>query len=149
VPALLDAMLADGYFSRPPPKSTGPEHFSDAWLDRHLLSRSAPPQDVQATLAALTARSISLELARHAPDARRLIVCGGGAHNGTLMTRLRQELPTCLVETSEAYGLHPDWVEAAAFAWLAHRTMGGQAGNLPSVTGARHPVVLGAVHPGR
>ncbi len=149
MPGLLDAMLADGYFSQPPPKSTGPEHFSADWLDRHLVGRSLPPQDVQATLAALTARSISLEIARHAPDTRRLIVCGGGAHNGTLMTRLRRELPTCVVETSEAYGLHPDWVEAAAFAWLAHRTMGGQAGNLPSVTGARHPVVLGAVHPGR
>ncbi|MCU0970666.1 MAG: anhydro-N-acetylmuramic acid kinase [Gammaproteobacteria bacterium] len=148
VPAVLDAMLADDYFSRPPPKSTGPEHFSDDWLARHLEGRSVAPQDVQATLAALTARSVALAVVCHAPTTRRLIACGGGVHNAQLMTLLCRELAPIPVETSEAYGLHPDWVEAAAFAWLAHRTLAGAPGNLPSVTGARHPVVLGAIHPG-
>lgn len=149
LPGLLDGMLADVYFSRPPPKSTGPEYFSAGWLERHLAGRADSPQDVQATLAALTARSSALAVERDAPAAQRVIVCGGGAHNRQLMAALRSGLPGCVVETSESHDLHPDWVEAAAFAWLAQRTLAGAPGNLPSVTGARHPVVLGAIHPGR
>jgi anhydro-N-acetylmuramic acid kinase len=148
VPALLEDMLTDDYFSRRPPKSTGPEHFSAGWLAGHLEGRRVAPQDVQATLAALTARSVALAIAVEAPAAGRVIVCGGGALNARLMSLLREDLSDRAVESSDLHGLHPDWVEAAAFAWLAHRTLTARPGNLPSVTGARHPVVLGAIHPG-
>ena len=144
---LLDRLLADDYFDRAPPKSTGREHFNRAWLDRHLAAAGQParPADVQATLLELTARSIADALLRHAGDVRRLVVCGGGAHNTRLMQRLQALLP-CPVEGSAAHGVDPDWVEALAFAWLARQALAGRPGNLPAVTGARREVVLGAIH---
>ena len=101
---------------------------------------------MQATLTELTARSIALHVREYATDARRLFVCGGGAHNVHLMRRLERNLPEMKIDTTQAAGLHPDWVEAVAFAWLAMRTIRNQTGNLPSVTGASRKVVLGTVH---
>ena len=148
---LLEALLADPYFSRPPPKSTGPEHFNLAWLDARLAQWDGPldPADVQATLAVLTARSAADALRRHCPGAEAVYLCGGGVHNAALRRALEEALAPLPVATTAALGLAPDWVEACAFAWLAARTLQGLPGNLPAVTGARHPVVLGAVWPGR
>ena len=145
--ALLDACLQDAYFSAPPPKSTGPELFTRAWLTAALGARKLAPTDVAATLAELTARSIAAEVQRHAPAARKLFVCGGGAHNKHLMKRLAASLPKAEVASTEALGIHPDWVEAAGFAWLAQQTLEGLPGNLPSVTGAGRSTVLGAIYP--
>jgi anhydro-N-acetylmuramic acid kinase len=142
---LLGAMLDDPYFRRPPPKSTGRDHFSPAWLQRHLEGRRVAPADVQATLCQLTARSIVQALQ---PPPERVIVCGGGAHNLTLMDWVQGMLPGVAVEPSGAYGLDPDWVEAVAFAWLAKQTLEGRAGNVASVTGARGPVVGGRISRG-
>ncbi len=146
---LLEAMLRDDYFQRPPPKSTGPEYFSCDWLDRHLKRFPAiPPQDIQATLVALTCETISRALLAHAPNTQRVLVCGGGNHNRTLMMQLEQGLKPRPVESTRAYGLDPDWVEAIAFAWLARRTLQGLPGNLPDVTGARHAAILGGIYRG-
>lgn len=148
VPALLDALLQDPYFTRTPPKSTGREHFHLAWLDRHLGGVTASPEDIQATLSALTAQSVAAALHRWAPQTRRVLVCGGGAHNTKLLADLRERMPHVIVESTEAHGLHPDWIEAAAFAWMARETLAGRATNQPSVTGARVATILGGIYPG-
>lgn len=144
--ALLDALLAEPYFSLPPPKSTGRDLFNAAWL-RGRLPASAEARAVQATLLELTAHSVAQALRRHCAGAARLIVCGGGVHNGRLMARLRELLQPLPVESSALHGMDPGLVEAAAFAWLARQALLQQPGNLPSVTGARGPRVLGAIYP--
>jgi anhydro-N-acetylmuramic acid kinase len=145
---LLRALLADPYFRRNPPKSSGREHFNLEWLDRILrrLQRRLPAVDVQATLLELTATSIADAFRRHAPRCRELLVCGGGVHNKLLMRRLHEHLAGVLVRSTDAYGLDPDCIEAVTFAWLAKRRLERRPGNLPSVTGARRPVLLGAIH---
>ena len=140
---LLAEWLTDPYFAAPPPKSTGREHFNLDWLDARV--RGAPA-DVQATLLALSAHSIASAIRTHAPDAREVFACGGGVHNAALMHALSQALPTATVQSTAALGLDPDYVEAAGFAWLARARIAGSPGNLPSVTGARGPRVLGAIH---
>jgi len=142
---LLDALLDEEYFRRPPPKSTGREQFHLDWLSRHL-DGSEQPADVQATLAELTARSIALALRSLPAPVHDVYLCGGGAHNCDLVARLGRELEGAAVTTTATLGLDPDWVEAAAFAWLAHRTLAGKPGNLPSVTGATREVVLGGIY---
>jgi len=144
---LLEALLAHPFLALPPPKSTGPEDFSLAWLDE-VIARvgQAPPGEVQATLCEFTAATVARSLAAEPP--RRLLVCGGGAHNRHLLARLAAQLPQTLIESSAMHGVDPDQVEAAAFAWLAARTLAGLPGNIPSVTGAAGPAVLGAIWPG-
>lgn len=150
---LLARLLADPYFARPAPKSTGRETFSDAWLERALSGAAGnlDAADVQATLAELTARSIVEALTQPAGGAApsQAFVCGGGAFNTDLMQRLSRALPATLWQSTAACGIAPEHVEAAGFAWLAHCCLEGLAGNLPSVTGARHPVPLGALYRGR
>ena len=92
--------------------------------------------------------SIAEAIRRHAPATHRVLACGGGVKNDDLMRRLREALAPMPVETTAAAGLEPGWVEAATFAWLAKRCLDGQPGNLPSVTGASRPAILGAVYPG-
>ena len=146
LPDLLDALLAEPFFAAAPPKSTGRDLFHLGWLQPHL-SPDWKPEDVQATLLLLTARSISEALRAHMPGVRQLIACGGGARNGRLMQALAQLLPGVALASSDERGLPVDQVEAAAFAWLAHRFVMRQPGNLPAVTGAAGLRVLGALHP--
>jgi anhydro-N-acetylmuramic acid kinase len=147
-PALLQAMLGEPFFRRAPPKSTGRDLFHAAWLAGHLSQAQVAPQDVMATLAELTARSAVDALARHAPSTRELLVCGGGAFNAFLMARLARLMgPQGRVRSTAAAGLPPDQVEALAFAWLASAHIAGRPGNLPGVTGARGPRVLGGLYP--
>ncbi len=148
IPALLERLLRDPYFDLPAPKSTGTEYFSHAWLAQMLEGFSdASSVDVQATLLQLTSESIARAIRRQAPRTQRLLVCGGGVHNAALMSQLRDALAPATVESTAEHGLDPDWIEAMAFAWLAERTLKGAPGNLPSVTGAAQPVVLGAIYP--
>jgi len=144
---LLARWLADPYFAAVPPKSTGREVFNLDWLDAHLPSDIAPV-DVQATLLALSARSIADAVRKHGIGTREVFACGGGVHNPALMDALRAELVDMRVDTTAALGLDPDFVEAAGFAWLARARLSGEPGNLPSVTGARGPRILGAVYTG-
>ncbi len=152
---LADA-LAEPFFQLPPPKSTGRDLFNAEWLNRWLgphgltdgpLADADLAHDVQATLCELTARSAALALRAHAPDADEVVVCGGGALNGDLMRRLGEQLPGVRVGRSDAHGLDVMQVEAAAFAWLAWTHVQRQAGNIPEVTGARGPRVLGGLFP--
>lgn len=144
--ALLGRLLDDPWFALPPPKSTGREDFNADWLDARL-GQASDPADVMATLVALSARSTAEALARAMPQARRLLVCGGGSHNPTLLAALAQALPAVQVQTTAAFGLDPDFVEAAAFAWLASRCLSGLPGALASVTGAAGDRILGAIYP--
>ena len=145
-PGLLNRMLADPYFGTPPPKSTGRDLFNASWLDA-MLRGGENPQTVQATLLELTARSVADALARHCADARRVIACGGGVKNRALMRRLAELCAPAAIEASDRHGIGAQLVEAAAFAWLAQRALAALPGNLPSVTGARGPRVLGAIYP--
>jgi anhydro-N-acetylmuramic acid kinase len=145
---LLQAFLSDDYFRTQGPKSTGREHFNLDWLLAHLARQpSFKAEDVQATLLELVALSITEALKTAQTDTRQLLICGGGAHNGALIARLAALLPGCAVHSTTDYGLHPDWVEAVAFAWLAHCCLEGIPANRPSVTGARGLRVLGAIYP--
>jgi anhydro-N-acetylmuramic acid kinase len=146
--ALLAAMLREPFFAQQPPTSTGRDLFNPAWLDKHLAAYPGlQPQDVQATLAELTARSCAEATQRHAGGIARLVVCGGGALNRYLVSRLKSLLPIAAVVTSDAEGLPPLQVEAAAFAWLAMKTVSREPLPLESTTGARGARVLGAVWP--
>ncbi|NLC21842.1 MAG: anhydro-N-acetylmuramic acid kinase [Halomonadaceae bacterium] len=147
---LLEQLLSEPFFHRSPPRSTGREVFHLGWLERQLTGRERP-EDVQATLAELTATSVALgiEAARElvdAPALSALIPCGGGAHNRDLLSRLAQRLPETALVPSSDWGWPADWLEAGAFAWLAWRRLQGLPGNLPSVTGAAGPRTLGGVY---
>jgi len=150
LPEIVTRLKQDPYFSSPPPKSTGREYFSLAWLERQagLQNRLCRPEDIQASLCSLTAETVCEAITRHAPDTDRVLVCGGGSHNTYLLQLIGERL-SCPVATTEACGIHPDQVEAMAFAWLAKQTLNGAAGNVIAVTGARAPVILGGIYPGK
>ncbi len=146
-PALLAHLLAEPYFALPAPKSTGRDLFNPPWLHEKLAAFGAlAPVDVQATLTAFTARALADAIRRDAPEAEAVYVCGGGALNGCLMKMLQGELGKPVRGTG-ALGIAPNHVEGIAFAWLAARFCERQAGNLPAVTGARGPRILGALYP--
>jgi len=141
---LLETMLQDPYFTQTPPKSTGPEHFNMGWLERVLAGDEPDATDVQATLAELTALTIARSLPVK-PLPKRLLVCGGGAHNTFLLSRIAAALPEVVVDTTARYGADPDWVEGLLFAWLARERLAGKALDTSMITGATHPVLLGAI----
>lgn len=145
---LLTLLTADAYFQKAPPKSTGRETFNLPWLNQYLTKLPYQPAavDVQRTLVELTAVTIAEAIQNQAPETKRIILCGGGAHNPLLRHRISAHLTNASVTNTREYGIHEDWVEAAAFAWLAQRSLEKQAGNIPTVTGAAKPVVLGSVH---
>lgn len=143
---LLARLLAEPWFAAPPPKSTGRDRFHLDWVEAALAGNEAPA-DVQATLLALTARSVADALRATQPGTRRVIACGGGVHNPLLMAALAEAMPDAAIESSGVHGLDPDFVEAMAFAWLAREHLAGRPGNLPAVTGAAGPRVLGAFYP--
>jgi anhydro-N-acetylmuramic acid kinase len=144
--ALLARLLAEPWFAAPPPKSTGRDHFHLAWVEAALAGHEAPA-DVQATLLALTARTVADALRATQPHTQRVIVCGGGVHNPLLLAALVEALPAAVVAPSSVHGLDPDYMEAMAFAWLAREHLAGRPGNLPAVTGAAGLRVLGARYP--
>lgn len=148
--ALLEQLLSDEYFQRPPPKSTGREKFHLTWLQAQLAQYpNISSADVQRTLLEFSAITIADEIKRYADERyqQEIIVCGGGAHNPLLMQRLAQLLPQWQISNSNTYGINSDYLEAAAFAWLAYRHIQGLSGNLPAVTGAHQATILGSLHP--
>lgn len=147
-PLLLSSWLADPYFSLPPPKSTGRDYFNLDWL----LSRTSTSierlsaEHIQATLCALTAQTIADAIHRHCEGARDVIICGGGVHNQALMLELQRRLRPLPVLSSATQGIDPDWIEAVGFAWLAKARLEERWGNIPEVTGACRPTVLGGIY---
>jgi anhydro-N-acetylmuramic acid kinase len=144
-------LLEHPFLHRTPPKSCGREDFDLPWLLERLSSDPQRPEplrdvDVQATLAEFTASTLADSVTTHAAGSHRLLVCGGGAHNAHVLARLAAHLPDMVVETTADHGLAPTHVEAAAFAWLAQQRLLAEPGNLPAVTGARGPRVLGALY---
>lgn len=146
---LLGRLLAWPYFHRPAPKSTGREEFSLEWLRGQLdaLAAEVAAEDVQATLLELTARTVADGVRTSGMAGGELLVCGGGAFNDRLWQRLQALLPGWELRSTADFGLAPTWVEATAFAWLARQALAGLPGNLPAVTGAAGPRVLGSIHP--
>jgi anhydro-N-acetylmuramic acid kinase len=143
---LLAHWLADPYFHRSGPRSTGRDHFHEGWVHQGcaLMGRVLSPEDVQATLLDLTVHSIAHALS--GVSVERVVVCGGGVFNAQLMSKLRHALAPVAVVLSDACGLPAMHVEAAAFGWLAHQTLMGDTGNVVQVTGARGPRILGAIY---
>lgn len=146
IPALLRKLLALPFFSLPPPKSAAKEIFSLAWLEGYL-NGDEKPADVEATLLQLTVSTIAESVLRYCPDAAEVYVCGGGARNRTLVTRLQTALPGKKVELTDSLGVNADWLEAFAFAWFARQAIHGVPANIPAVTGAKGARVLGAIYP--
>ena len=142
--SLLEDLLSEPYLQTTPPKSTGLELFNPRWLERHLGERSISPENVQATLAELTARTIAEAVQPFRVE--RVILCGGGVHNRHLVSRIAHHLPGIAVESSAAHGVDPDWVEAILFAWLARERIEGREQDTGAITGARRPVLLGRVY---
>ena len=143
---LLAHLRADPYFAAPPPKSTGREHFTLSWVVERMrdLGRTLGTADVQATLTELTAVTIAEALAPYRPA--EIFLCGGGVANPILTDRVAK-VTGRPARTTYELGLDPQLVEPVAFAWLAHQTLEGRPGNIPSATGARHPAILGGVYP--
>jgi anhydro-N-acetylmuramic acid kinase len=146
LPELLERLKRHPFLAAPPPKSCGREEFGIAWLDQQLQGDESAA-DIQATLVALTVAGIADAIAQWCGQPEEVFVCGGGAHNGALMDGLTVALAPAAVGSTDRLGLPADWVEAVAFAWLAYRNLRGAPGNLPEVTGAAGPRILGAVYP--
>ena len=149
-PDLLEYLLSDAYFEKHPPKSTGREYFNLNWLKKYLnlIKTNIKTIDVQATLVELTARSILFAIRKYFVNCE-ILICGGGVHNQFLMQRLKKLAePQFILDSTQKYGLDPNWIEATAFAWLAKQTLNRKTGNLPSVTGAREKAILGGIYYG-
>jgi len=146
--SFLNQLMSDEYFHRHPPKTTGREKFNLSWLEKQLseYGKDIPAENVQSTLCELTAVSITVDIRQYAPDTEEVIICGGGSRNTQLMSRLRDHLNPIEVKLSDELGFPAEWIEAMAFAWLARETLAHRPGNLPGVTGARHPVILGGIY---
>jgi anhydro-N-acetylmuramic acid kinase len=146
LPKLLQAFLSEAYFQSAPPKSTGRDLFNMAWLTSRLDADDRP-EDVQATLLALTAQTIVDHIAHHSPNAQRILVCGGGAQNGALMNEMANRFVRGTVERTDAHGVPAQQVEALAFAWFAKRAIERQPVDMTATTGAAHACILGAIYP--
>lgn len=145
---LLSQLLAEPFISKAPPKSTGRDLFSVTWLQEKLQAYdTVTTKDVQATLTEFSAQACAENTSRYANGSKKLIVCGGGALNAHLMSRLQVALPNMKVASSVAYGLPPLQVEAAAFAWLARKATRRETASFKSVTGAQGSRILGAIYP--
>ena len=143
---LLEKMHSHPFLEQQGPKSTGREEFSLEWLSEELKHfPTIRPEDVQRSLCQFSVDCIAKQINALDPNCE-IYICGGGARNSFFIAQLNHALPDCKIATTEALGIHPDWVEASAFAWLARQTLNHKPGNLPSVTGATLPVILGGVY---
>ncbi len=146
---LIAHLKQDPYFNLNPPKSTGKEYFSPAWLEKKISDFSeCSAEDIQASLCHFTAETISEAIQKHAPLAQQTLICGGGVHNEKLIESIKNNLNHSVSSTAK-FGVNPDHVEAMAFAWLARQTFKNMPGNLTDVTGAKKPVILGGIYPGK
>jgi anhydro-N-acetylmuramic acid kinase len=144
---LVALLKQDAYFQAAPPKSTGKEYFSLPWIYHKIATTDYPAEDIQASLCFLTAITICDAIQNYAPATERVLICGGGIHNSYLLQLIEQNTGSPVTST-EQFGIHPDHVEAVAFAWLARQTLNNLPGNIKEVTGAIKPVVLGGIYQG-
>ncbi len=145
-PGLLKAMLNDPYFSLPTPKSTGRDLFNESWLSQHIAELNASDEDIARTLLELTVITIHQHLMKRCHEVDEIYLCGGGTHNQLLVACLKQRLGNTTTGLTDDLGVNADWVEAAAFAWLAKQTITHKPGNLPAATGAKGLRILGAIY---
>jgi len=151
-PTLLSNMMTDAFFAKAPPKSTGRDDFHLEWLQKHIGSENINSEDVQATLLQLTVDTSLQAVLRYAPQTQILIVCGGGTRNTALLDLFKAKTKEVFksafeIVTSDALGIDPQLVEGLAFAWLAWAHKEKRPANLPAVTGAKGPRILGACYP--
>ncbi|KTC89233.1 MULTISPECIES: anhydro-N-acetylmuramic acid kinase [Legionella] len=144
---LLNKMLIDPYFKREQPKSIGKEYFSLAWLNNYLDAEYSP-MDVQATLLMLTATTIVQGIKKESIAPKQIFICGGGAHNTSLLNSLANLAPEMPVKSTDAINISPDFIEALMFAWLAEKTLNKIPLNMSQITGAKQITILGAIYPG-
>jgi anhydro-N-acetylmuramic acid kinase len=145
MPELLEHMLKEPFFFLAPPKSSGRDLFNMAWLHNKIQGNERAV-DVQATLLELTCLTIAQSIRQHCSGAKEIYLCGGGAHNLALLNRLAGLLADCSTQTTGTLGIDGDYLESIAFAWLAQQALHGKPANLPLVTGAKHPCILGAIY---
>ena len=147
--AWLDELMQEPYLQREPPKSTGIEYFSPAWLRERLPEDAeSRPADIQATLAEYSAASLVANIERFVPfRPDHILLCGGGTANTDLVARIQARLGDTHIESTAAHGIAPDFIEATLIAWLAHEFIADRPINTSPITGARHPVRLGALWP--
>ncbi len=146
--AFLQQLLSDDFFEQPAPKSTGTDYFSPSWFSQQLDNFPfLASEDVQATLCECSAQSIANAIKKAAPNCTEVLVCGGGARNDFLLSRLQALLSNMTVTSTDNEAAPAEWIEAMAFAWLAKQCLNHQPGNISSVTGATHPVILGGIYP--
>ena len=143
---LLDNLIADPYFNRSPPKSTGFEYFNIKWLKQYIGRKTIRPEDIQRTLVCLTAESLSRAITQNNPDTQEVIFCGGGIKNDTLMREINARFKNIKISTTNDYGIDADYLEAATFAYLAKHTLSRKTGNIPMVTGANQAEILGGIY---
>lgn len=145
---LVAQWLSDPYFEREPPKSTGREYFNHNWLSTQTPAMDTyPPEDIAASLVELTAVAAARAATTFSDGQTHLYVCGGGANNPAIMARLAAHCPNLTVCSTLALGIHHDWVEAAAFAWLAHERLNDRRFDLGVITGSAGAVPLGVIYP--
>ncbi len=142
---LLELMLKDKYFSMMPPKSTGREHFNHEWIQHYIndYNTAIAPENIQATLLALTTHTITDSMEMWCPQTKKVLLCGGGSENKYLVEQLQNKLEGIPIQKTSDYEVPSKWMEAMAFAWLAKQRIENKVGNIPSVTGANKPVILG------
>ena len=143
---MLAKMLDDPFFKQSYPKSIGKEYFSSEWLQNHLpLTYLA--HDIQATLSQLTAVTIAASIEAQGEMPRQVLICGGGAHNNLLLNNLRQLLPAMNVQSTQAFDINPDFIEAHMFAWFADKALNNIPLDLQHITGSKRKAILGAIYP--
>lgn len=147
IPSLLEQLLEEPFLAKQAPKSTGRELFNLEWLEQHLKGKHYNQSDVQRTLCEYTAQTICHQIDQFSQgNNSEILVCGGGAQNPLLMERIQTLLPDWNVAPTLSKGVDSDYMEAMAFAWLAHRRMHHLPSNLPAVTGASRPASLGVIY---
>lgn len=142
--SILNSMLSDPFFTLMPPKSTGRDLFNAGWLQQHILYPHCKPEDIANTLVEFTVSSILQQMHQFCDAVEEIYLCGGGARNTFLVERLNA-MSTASIKTTDNLGIHSDWVEAIAFAWLAKQYFNRASGNAPTVTGAAGPRILGTM----
>ncbi len=144
--ALLARLMSEPYLRLPPPKSPGREPFRMDWLEP-FVPRDARAEDVQATLAEFTARTIVEAIDRSCPGTAEIYLAGGGARNDHLVGRIRALAGGRPVLSTDALGVPTQQVEAMAFAWLAMKCLRREPIDMRAITGAKGPRILGAIYP--